>query len=170
MARNNRWSNYRLHAACACLPPAEYVRDRQAFFKSIHGTLNHILLVDRFYLEALRGKHPEAGSLSRELYADLSGLSRAQREVDEEMIQFCDELREASLTAVIEWIGGDGNRYSDPVHVVLAHVFLHQIHHRGQVHNMLSLAGTKAPQLDEFLLSHDAPLREQEIRELGLKL
>ena len=169
MARNNRWSNHRLHTVCGRVSAIEYFRDRGAFFNSIHGTLNHILLVDRYYLDALRGKQPKAGSLSRELYPDLSGLGHAQQEADEGMIRFCDELPEASLTAVIEWIGSDGKLCSDPIHVVLAHLFLHQIHHRGQVHNMLSLAGAKAPQLDEFLLSQDAALREQEICDLGLK-
>ncbi len=169
MARNNRWSNHRLHTACGRLSAIEYFQDRGAFFKSIHGTLNHILLVDRYYLDALRGKQPHGGSLSRELHPDLSGLTHAQQEVDGELIAFCDELAEPSLATVVAWVSGDGQRCSDPVHVVLAHLFLHQIHHRGQVHNMLSLAGAKAPQLDEFLLSQDAALREQETCDLGLK-
>ncbi len=142
MARNNRWSNHRLHTVCGRLSAIEYFRDRGAFFKSIHGTLNHILLVDRYYLDALRRKQPEAGSLSRELYADLHGLRNAQQEVDGELIGFC-ELAEPSLATVVEWVSSDRKRCSDPVHVVLAHLFLHQIHHRGQVHNMLSLAGAK---------------------------
>ncbi len=65
MARNNRWRNHCLHAACARLPSTEYLRDRGAFFKSIHGTLNHILVVDRYYLEALRGKVTPNGSWMR---------------------------------------------------------------------------------------------------------
>ncbi len=147
----------------------EYFQDCGAFFKSIHGTLNHILLVDRYYLDALRGQRPQGSSLSRELHPDLSGLTHAQQKVDGELIDFCDELAEPSLATVVEWVSGDRQRCSDPVHVVLTHLFLHQIHHRGQVHNMLSLAGAKAPQLDEFLLSQDAALREQEMCDLGLK-
>jgi len=169
MARNNCWSNHRLHAACGRISTVEYFRDRRAFFQSIHGTLNHILLVDRFYLDVLRAAKPEGGPLSRELFPDLSGVTKAQQDVDGELMRFCEELAEPSLVTEIEWLSSDRKVCSDPVHVVLAHLFLHQIHHRGQVHNMLTLAGIDAPQLDEFLLSQDAPLREQEICELGLK-
>ena len=63
----------------------------------------------------------------------------------------------------------NGLTCADPIHVVLAHLFLHQIHHRGQVHDMLSIAGERPPQLDEFLLSCDAPLRDAEARALGLE-
>jgi uncharacterized damage-inducible protein DinB len=54
------------------------------------------------------------------------------------------------------------------VHAVLSHLFVHQIHHRGQAHAMLAGTRVKPPQLDEFFLAWDAPLREQEVRKLGL--
>ncbi len=131
------------------------------------GTLIHMFAIDRHYIAALRGESVESGP-SRTSCPDLSSLGHAQRESDRVLVAFCEELAAGSLPTLVRWIGDEGDLRSDPVHVVLSHLFLHQIHHRGQVHNMLSLAGVKPPQLDEFFLSHDAPLREQEIHELDL--
>ena len=171
MARNNLWSNHRLHRACAQLSPEERTEDRGAFFGSILGTLNHILLVDRWYLGQLTGLLSEP-MLPHDttLHADLQSLTMAQLESDRGVIEFCDSLDAARLAQVVEWANADGGRCSDPVHSVLAHLFLHQIHHRGQVHQMLCATGVLAPQLDEFLLSGDAALREAEVAELGLGL
>ena len=171
MARNNLWSNHRLHRACAQLSPEACAEQRGAFFGSILGTLNHILLVDRWYLGQLTGAL-SGPMLPHEtmLHADLESLATAQREADRGLIEFCDSLDPNRLARAIEWANALGVVCSDPVHVVLAHLFLHQIHHRGQVHQMLCTTGVPAPQLDEFLLSGDAPLRETEVDELGLGL
>jgi uncharacterized damage-inducible protein DinB len=170
MAHNNLWSNHRLHGACGRLPLEEYFRDRGAFFRSIHGTLNHILLVDRYYLAALRGERPQARPHDYELYRERADLTKWQEANDRELIAYCDVLTPQSVSSTCRWTDSDGDTCEDPVHGVLAHLFLHQIHHRGQVHNMLSTAGTRPPQLDEFFPSRDAPLRERELRELGLEL
>ena len=168
MAHNSLWSNHRLHRACAQLPTHEYFRDRGAFFRSIHGTLNHILLVDRYYVGAVAGQHVESGRLDRELYSDLPSLTAAQVVADRQLVALCESLTPESLEVVARWTDSDGHTCKDPIHVVLAHLFVHQIHHRGQVHNMLSGTAVKPPQLDEYLLSHDAPLREADLRELGI--
>jgi len=168
MARNNSWSNHRLHRACAALSEAEYFRDRHGFFHSIHGTLNHILLVDRRYLAQLDGETVEWGGLDRELFRDLATLTREQHATDRRLIARCDGLTAEGLAADIRWRYTDGRTGADPVHVVLTHLFVHQIHHRGQVHGMLTQAGVAPPQLDEFFLSQDAAVRADEIRALGL--
>jgi len=167
MARNNRWSNHRLHGACARLGELEARRDCGAFFRSIHGTLNHILLIDRWYLGRLQGRELAWTSHAEELYRERAPLARAQADSDRELISFCDALEAGDLEREVE-TGAPGHRYRDPVHAVLAHLFLHQIHHRGQVHQMLSSAGVEPPQLDEFLLSGDEPLRREELERLHL--
>jgi uncharacterized damage-inducible protein DinB len=171
MARNNLWSNHRLHRACAQLSPAECAEHRGAFFGSILGTLNHVLLVDRWYLGQLAGTLSEP-MLPHDtlLHAELQSLTMAQLESDRGVIEFCDSLDPNQLARAVEWTTAEGGRCSDPVHIVLAHLFLHQIHHRGQVHQMLCTTNVPAPQLDEFLLSGDAALREAEVDELGLGL
>ena len=168
MARNNLWSNHRLHKACAQLTPEDYYRDRGAFFRTIHGTLNHILLVDRYYVAAIAGEHAESDRLDRELYSDLPSLSAAQAVADRQLVALCEALTPERLEVAARWANSDGDACGDPIHVVLAHLFVHQIHHRGQVHNMLSGTGVKPPQLDEYFLTHDAPLREADLGELGI--
>lgn len=169
MARNNLWSNQRLHRACAQLSPEECARNRGAFFGSILGTLNHILLVDRWYLGRLTGS-PSEPKLPHDamLHTDLHFLTVAQRESDRGLIEFCDSLDPDGLARVVGWRIAEGRQCSDPAHVVLAHLFLHQIHHRGQVHQMLCTTSVAPPQLDEFFLSCDAALRKAEVDELGL--
>ena len=88
MARNNAWSNHRLLAACGRLSPEAYLAPRIGFFPSIHLTLNHILIVDWYYIDAL-----EAGGLGPRAYedetpcADLAALETAQREADRRLIR-----------------------------------------------------------------------------------
>jgi uncharacterized damage-inducible protein DinB len=171
MARNNLWSNHRLHRACAQLSPEEHGEHRGAFFGSILGTLNHILLVDRWYLGRLRGTPSEPVlPLGTMLQTELHSLTAAQMESDRGLIEFCDSLDPDRLSRTVEWTTAEGRQCSNPVHIVLAHLFLHQIHHRGQVHQMLCTTSVAAPQLDEFFLSGDADLREAEVYELGLGL
>ena len=79
-----------------------------------------------------------------------------------------NNLEPITLTRRVDWTTVEGRQCSDPVHTVLAHLFLHQIHHRGQVHQMICTTDVPAPQLDEFFLSSDASLRRTELDQLGL--
>src|ERR1700685_667451 len=96
MAYNNAWSNHRLLSACAALSQAEFDAARTGFFPSIQATLNHILTIDRFYVDALEG-----GTLGPAAWADpipcptLSELRPAQAEVDRRLIAWCNSLDEA---------------------------------------------------------------------------
>jgi len=168
MARNNLWSNYRLHQTCAALAPEEYSGERRAFFRSIHGALNHILLVDRYYLAMIAGEHAESGRLDREIHSDLPSLTVAQAAADRRLMALCDAFTPKRLARIVRWTDSDGGGCEDPVHVVLAHLFVHQIHHRGQVHDMLSQTPVAPPQLDEYFLSYDAPRRAADLEALAL--
>jgi uncharacterized damage-inducible protein DinB len=170
MARNNAWSNHRLLGACAGLSTAEYKARRTSFFPSIHLTLNHILTVDWYYVDALEG-----GGRGPALYADpepcadFAALDAAQREVDRRLIAFCDGLDAAGLGAKVTLVRSAETSFQERTADVLAHLFVHQIHHRGQAHAMLSGTGVAPPQLDEFFLAQDAPLRRSEIAALHLE-
>ena len=132
-------------------------------------TLNHILSLDWFYLDAL-----EEGGLGRSVYDNelprttAKELIAAQRLADQRLIDFCDALTEAQLSKPVELLRVDGKTYIDRTDRVLAHLFVHQIHHRGQVHAMLSGTTVEPPQLDEFMLATDAPLRAADVQELGI--
>jgi uncharacterized damage-inducible protein DinB len=169
MARNNAWSNDRLHRACAQLSDAEYRATRVSFFPTLPLTLSHILTVDWYYIDALlaggRGYDVFSGDVP---YATLAELTAAQRESDLTLIEFCDGLAEVDLDRKVILDRREAGRFAETITAVLCHLFIHQIHHRGQAHAMLSGTSVKPPQLDEFLLDQDLPLREAELAKLAL--
>jgi uncharacterized damage-inducible protein DinB len=171
MARNNVWANVRLLDACGQLDDAAYRAKRTSFFPSIHLTLNHILLVDWYYLDAL----DNGGRRWRELYAlgdapcpTFAELRREQTTADRRLIAYCEELSPARLDDVVTLYRPGDRQYRERIADVLAHLFQHDIHHRGQVHAMLAGTAVPPPQLDEFFLAQDAPLRAAELDALGL--
>jgi uncharacterized damage-inducible protein DinB len=167
-ARANRLINHRLHAAMAPLSDADFHATRTSFFPSLAATLNHILAVDRYYLAALRGEADMEAQYRRfEPAASLAALAQRQRVFDDELIAYCDTLTEGRLDTEVAMDRGNGNVQRDRVAHVLAHLFMHQHHHRGQVHAMLAGTTVKPPQLDEFLMPSDAPLRVQDMAALG---
>jgi len=168
MARNNAWSNYRLLGACAKLSASEFAARRVGFFPSLSHTLNHLLTVDWFYLDALEGRRRGYAVFDPEIpHPDLPGLAAAQATTDRRLIAFCDGLAERDLDATVELLRPEPVP-PETIAAVLAHLFVHQIHHRGQAHAMLSGTGVAPPQLDEFFLVGDARLREADLRALAI--
>jgi uncharacterized damage-inducible protein DinB len=166
-ARANRLANRRLHAALAGLDEAAFHAPRTGFFPSLAATLNHILAVDGYYLAALRGE-PDMLRRWTEFRpaARLDELAARQAAQDEALIAHCDALDEACAAATVTLDRGEVLQH-DRAADVLQHLFMHQTHHRGQAHAMLSGTPAAPPQLDEFLLASDAPLREADLRGLG---
>lgn len=166
-ARANRLANHRLHGAMAGLAPAEFHAPRVGFFPSLAATLNHILAVDEYYIGALHG---DAG-LVRHYRAfapapTLAELAERQRASDERLIAWCETLTDPGCAAMVDMDRGDHVQRDLAAHV-LAHLFMHQTHHRGQVHAMLSSTAVAPPQLDEFLMPSDAKLRVADMAALG---
>jgi uncharacterized damage-inducible protein DinB len=168
-ARNNAWSNHRLLKACGRLSDADYKARRTSFFPSIHLTLNHILLVDWYYYDAVTegGCAAELYALGDEPCANFAELDAAQRQSDRKLTAFCYGLAEADLGRKVAVVRPTA-RYEETIGDLLSHLFVHQIHHRGQVHAMLSGTDVEPPQLDEYFLDQDAPLRQDDLRAIGL--
>lgn len=174
MAYGNAWSNHRLLAACAGLSPTEFVAPRVGFFPSIKATLNHILTVDWYYVDAL--EHAMRGEPLRddarrffdpeEPFDTHGPLSVAQHAVDRRLVNLCIAMREEDLQRPVAILRATGVQH-EPTTRLLAHLFQHQIHHRGQVHCMLSGTSVAPPQLDEFFCANEAHLRAAELAELG---
>jgi uncharacterized damage-inducible protein DinB len=168
MARNNACSNLRLLRTCRRLSPAEFTAKRVSFFPSIMLTLNHILTVDWFYLDALL--HEGCGLKVFEPenpYADCGSLAKAQAVTDRRLIDFCDGLTAVSAVEEIAMDRGGEKVPPERADAILLHLFQHQIHHRGQVHAMLAGTNLPPPQLDEYFLRYDRPRRAADLRELG---
>ena len=168
MACNNAWANHRLLGACERLRPGELEAPRTGFFPSLQHTLNHLLYVDWYYVDALEG-----GSLGPAAWADelpcptIADLRREQAAVDRRLIAVCAALTPETLGREVRLIRPHGLQ-RERADRVLLHLFQHQVHHRGQAHAMLSSTSVAPPQLDEFFLADEAPLRAAELAELGL--
>ncbi len=144
----NAWANARLYNACAELPGDEYKKVRPAFFKSLHGTLNHILVGDRIWLSRLLGDEHEPLPLDAELYGDLASLRAARIEQDVSIVAFVDGLNEGQFASFTVYRDTSGAEHRDRIGEILAHLFNHQTHHRGQAHDQLSQTNVAPPQLD----------------------
>jgi uncharacterized damage-inducible protein DinB len=166
-AYNNAWANHRLLTACAKLSQEEFEAPRTGFFPSLQQTLNHIYVVDLFYVDALEG-----GWLGPKVWENrvpcpsLAELKGAQAAVDKRLIAVCDTLTPVLLGGMVR-VNRDIRVQTERRDRLLMHLFQHQIHHRGQAHAMLSATAIEPPQLDEFFSVAEAPLRAVEFDSLG---
>ncbi len=153
MARNNAWANDRLLEACEGLDAAAFAAPRTSFFPSLRATLNHSYGVDVYYLDLLeeKGQGLDPGPD----LAEPAALRAAQAASDRRLIAFCDRLTAADLDRRVMVVRDPDGRPQERIDAILAHLFQHQIHHRGQAHAMLAGTGVPPPQLDEFFLDID---------------
>lgn len=167
MARNNAWANFRLLSTMAPLTEAEFRAARVSFFPSLQATLNHILVVDWFYVDALEGGNLGLDAFRNEIpHPDLAGLTEAQLAVDHRLVAHCDALNEDALSDIVS-IDRRKRIQRERRDRLLLHLFQHQIHHRGQAHAMMAGTSIKPPQLDEFFSTGEAPLRAAEFATMG---
>jgi uncharacterized damage-inducible protein DinB len=132
------------------------------------ATLNHVLAVDLYYVGALHGEAGLAQGWQDFAPADdLPALAVRQRASDERLIAFCDALDAAGCDRVVAMDRGNGRVQRDRAAHVLAHLAMHQTHHRGQVHAMLAGSPVAPPQLDEFLMPSEPHLRVADMAALG---
>lgn len=148
LARYNAWANRRICAACAELHTAEYLAERPAFFGSLHGTLSHILVVDRLWLARIEGKAAPHGALDELPYGDLAGLRVAREAEDAQITTLVGGLDEADFARPVAYGTTAGERHESPLGDLLAHLFNHATHHRGQAHDQLSQTAVAPPELD----------------------
>ena len=150
-ANYNAWANIRIYNAARELTDAGRKEDRRGFFKSIHNTLNHILLADLIYRERLERKATTFTTLDEVLHDDFDALESAHRANDSWYIGYAADLEPADLEKELSFraVGMDRPEFfSLPLRLCLTNLFQHQIHHRGQVHHMISHAGMYPPPLD----------------------
>jgi uncharacterized damage-inducible protein DinB len=148
LARYNRWMNEKLYALAASLSDEERRRDRGAFFRSIHGTFNHLLVADRVWMGRFTAAELEPGcfgpggirSLDQELYADFDELRRERAATDAAICAWVSGLSADALAAPLRF-ERRGTTYADPLWWSLSHLFNHQTHHRGQVTTLFMQAG-----------------------------
>lgn len=159
-ARYNRWQNESVYAAAARLPDGTRKRNMGAFFKSIHGTLNHLLVADRLWLSRLDGEPHGVTALDQELYSDFDELRLQRRFADDRLDRYVGALNAEMLARELTWrrMSGGGQEVTSRMDEILPHVFNHQTHHRGQVTTLLMQCGidpgvTDLPRLPPDFLS-----------------
>ena len=141
MAQYNHWMNLKLYTVCAEMSDEQRREDRGAFFKSIDGTLNHLLVGDRIWLGRFTG-HPYVAHLKQELYSDFNEL-RQQREItDQQILEWSKELTNDELKQPLRYqSASDGIERVFPQWLLVVHLFNHQTHHRGQLTTLISQMG-----------------------------
>ena len=167
LARYNRWANARLYAAALDLSDQAYRLNVGVFFRSLHGTLNHLLLTDRLWLKRLTGEGEHPGQLDAILFEGRMELTRARVAEDNRLIALIDSYDQVALNGVHSYKTTSGMPHSQPLADILLHLFNHQTHHRGQAHACLSiLTGDDPPSLDllAFQRGAIAPALEKLIR------
>ncbi|MEW6120133.1 MAG: DinB family protein [Pseudomonadota bacterium] len=142
MADHNRWMNRKLYAVCARLSEAERTRDLGAFFRSVHGTLNHLLLVDRLWLGRLCDAPFAVTALDQELYDDYATLERERDRTDAALQDYVARLDPMRLADSVSYVSLLSQRpVTLPLGLILVHLFHHQTHHRGQITTLVSQLG-----------------------------
>jgi uncharacterized damage-inducible protein DinB len=142
MCRYNRWMNEKIYEVCATMPDEVRKRDCGAFFHSIHGTLNHLLLADRMWLGRFTQNPVSYPSLDHELYSDFEELRRERAKTDAAIESWIASLNEADLDEPLIFTPMSiGREMSFPLGHVALHFFNHQTHHRGQITTLMNQLG-----------------------------
>lgn len=142
MAAYNQWMNQRLYAVCAGLTDAQRRQDQGAFFKSIHGTLNHLLLADKVWMGRFTGRPFQVAALDQELHAGFDDLAQARRDTDAEIVRWAGSLTDECLAGTLSYtslVSPQPRTYE--YWLAVTHFFNHQTHHRGQLTTLLSQCG-----------------------------
>ena len=147
-AAYNAWANMRLFEAAAALPAGAFEAERGAFFGSLSGTLNHILVADRFWLARLEGAENPDYRLDSVLAPGLPALRALREREDARITSYVAGLGEADFLAPMAYRNTAGQAFSQSRAEILTHLFNHQTHHRGQAHGILSQSGVEPPPLD----------------------
>ncbi|MFK5947259.1 MAG: DinB family protein [Methylococcales bacterium] len=138
----NKWMNEHFYMLCDKISDEERKRDAGAFFKSIHGTLNHILLGDRLWMSRFQNTVFNIKSLDQELYSDYDELKKQRVITDSEISNYIDGLTEEQLGRSITFVSKV--KQAEHTYILrdcILHLFQHQIHHRGQVSTLISQLG-----------------------------
>lgn len=159
LARYNRWMNDALYATAATLSDEARRRDRGAFFRSLHGTFNHLLVADRIWLGRVHGALLPPGdlgpggirSLDQELVSDFGDLRRERALTDDALSAWVTGLTEDALAGTLSFTRR-GQQVAVPLAWVAHHVFNHQTHHRGQITTLLHQQGCDPGSTDLFAM------------------
>lgn len=167
MARYNQWMNAKVYEADAGLSDPQRKRDLGAFFGSIHGTLNHLLLADRLWLARLTGDREGFTSrdasgepipfrgLDQILYEEFEDLRRERGRTDDHIDEWVAGFDETALFGTLRYKNSKGTEHAHPMWWAVSHFFNHQTHHRGQLTTLLTQLGEDVGMTDLVMMLRD---------------
>jgi len=155
--RYNAWANSRLYDATARLSAEQYRADRGAFFRSVHGTLNHLLATDRIWMQRFTGEGDAPNRLDAILFESFDDLRAARVAEDRRIVDFVDRLDDGRIAGTIKYRRvSSPEEFEQQLAPALAHWFNHQTHHRGHVHALLTGLVGEAPELDLLIFQRQS--------------
>ena len=167
LAKYNQWMNNKVYDATATLTPDDFTEHRGAFFGSVSGTLNHILVADIIWLKRY-ARHPmdfpalapvlalpDPASLNAVLHDEFDALWQARQALDKVILEFADALSEEAIATPLAYHNTKGEPYTKQLGHLLMHLFNHQTHHRGQVTTLLNQYGADVGVTDLLALLPD---------------
>ena len=164
MCSYNSWMNKKVYQAAGALPADELARDRGAFFGSILGTLNHLLVADTIWLKRFAAHQARfaalepvrklalPASLAEPLFTALQPMTAHRVWLDGVIAAWVEEMQEADFDLVLHYARLNGEESDKPLFSVLMHFFNHQTHHRGQATTLLSQAAADVGVTDLLML------------------
>ena len=136
LAYYNQWANNKLFAVLEALPETQLNQDCGAYFNSLIQTANHVLVGDFLWFERICGLQPSRYALDDVLYPDIKELTQVRKNHDQSLIDYVQVHDQSAFHQALTYIRRN-QTYTEPLIEVLAHMFNHQTHHRGQMHNMV---------------------------------
>jgi uncharacterized damage-inducible protein DinB len=152
LAKYNAWANARLFRMAGALQDELYRKEVGAYFRSLHGTLNHLLAADRIWMRRLTGVGDHPDKLNAILFDDLPSLHAARVEEDGRIIEFVQGQDEPAFEEVLDYRTLNGTPQRQRRREILAHLFNHETHHRGQAHAILTVLGVAEPDPLDLLI------------------
>lgn len=149
LARYNLWANNRVFDTCYDdVSDSDYFADKGAFFLSIHGTLNHILVGDLIWTARLKGTQHAITRLDTILFDTVVDLRKGRQDQDDALLDHVSSLSDDDVAANVTYKNLAGEAFNTPHGLIIQHMVNHATHHRGQVHTLLTQSGYTAPVLD----------------------
>lgn len=149
MARYNQWTNGRLYEAASDLSDEEFRRDVGAAFRSMQGTLNHLLAADRIWMKRFSGEGEAPSSLDAILHPAFPALRTAREAEDKRIVDWIEGAPEEKFSGRFTYMTvTDMRTVSQNLAPALHHFFNHQTHHRGQAHMILTVLGRPSVAMD----------------------
>ncbi|MEX0603561.1 MAG: DinB family protein [Marinobacter sp.] len=155
LAYFNKAMNDKVYGAARQLPEATVDADKGAFFSSIFGTLNHLVVADTAWLKRFRAHPASPAALqpldavpwpdgySTRMAATLADLYARRQNLDEIIIDWAHQLQESDMAHPLQYQNTQGKPFCKPFGHLALHLFNHQIHHRGQATTLLSQQGIR---------------------------